>query len=524
MQNKRIRQLLSRWFYAVPITCYTAVLMILSSLIIGGGQKIHILIAAAVIGGYDVIYNSVMAVMRRRLLSTELFTLAAVIGTFALGLWVEGALGMTVFAVCRSIYAEEVAFEKGRLEFRYANAYDDKTRRELNEMEPALSPAEKSIRRASVVFPLAFFAAIVILSIIVPLIWRTAVTVWLRRAFILLAAACPSYIELCAAAETARAVDECALNGVFFKSRGALEKASKITSVVFSRIESVSVSRFEIADVIPHNIGKDELLAMACYACAFAGDEIAQALAVETGIAADPKKVDMYKVLPGLGSAVIMGGVKVAAGNEKLMDMLGIDYEKQNSPGIHIYVCAGKKYAGCIRLAEPVKPADAAAVEAIHGCGIERVALISEENDANAGVVAKKLGIDEAWSDIPRGELPVKMKNLRDMQLEGEVMAYVGSGAAEAEIMKQADIGVMLGGSRVCGEIFIDDGSYMKVPFSIARSCEMMRGIRKNLIAAGILKVVAVVLAISGFSGIWLSALLDAAAAAYILDMPKDKK
>ena len=219
---------------------------------------------------------------------------------------------------------------------------------------------------------------------------------------------------LCAAVESDRAVDECALNGVFFKSRGALEKTSKITSVVFSHIESISVSRFEIVDVIPHSIGKDELLTMACYACAFTDDDVSKTLAVETGIAVDPKKVDMYKVLPGLGSAVIMGGVKVAAGNEKLMDMFGIDYEKQNSPGVHLYVCAGKKFAGCIRLAEPVKPADAAVVEAIHDCGIERVALISEESGVDAGVIAKKLGIDEVWSDIPHEELPVKMKNLRE--------------------------------------------------------------------------------------------------------------
>ena len=524
MPDNKTGPMLSRYFYDIPLTCYAAVIMILSSLIIGGEQKIPILIAAAVICGHDVIYGGVKAIIHRHLLSADLLTIIAIAGTFALGLCVEGALEMAVVAAVHSIGEKEFEFENGRHEFKYDKIYDDGMRRKLNEMEHEPSRIENGVKIGAVVFPAAVIAAAIILSIVVPLVWRIGMKAWLRRAFVLISAAGLPYPELCTSVEFSRVIDDCCVNGIFFKNRKAIEMTSKITSIVLSRTESEAASQYEITEIIPCGISKNELLTMACYACAFSDNDISRSLTSGTGITVDPGKVDMYKNFPQMGSAVIVGGVKIAAGSEKLLDALGIVYDKQKYPGIYIYVCAEKKYAGCVKLSERAEPVDSDAIKAVHECGIDRVVLISEENDVRTDIVGQKLGVDEVWPDIPCGRLPDKMQSLESMQLESEVMAYVGNSMTESAIMNRADIGIVLGSSRMYGDIYIDDGNSIKISYTIRRARTMMRNIRRNLTAASVLKAVAIILAVLGLSGIWLSSLLDLITEAYILREKDNQK
>ena len=120
---------------AVPVTTYVAVIMIIFSLLFESAGRMHMLIAASVIAGYDVIYMSAMAVIKGRLLSTDLFTLAAIIGTFALGKSYEAALSMIVYSVCRNINKNAAEFETAKHEYIYENIFSDEDKKWFDSMD-----------------------------------------------------------------------------------------------------------------------------------------------------------------------------------------------------------------------------------------------------------------------------------------------------------------------------------------------------------------------------------------------------
>lgn len=265
---------------------------------------------------------------------------------------------------------------------------------------------------------------------------------------------------------------------------------------------------------------------LAAYACEFSSEPEAYSLVIESGLVIDTSNIEMYRELPGLGSAVMLGGIEVAAGNEKFMSKLGVNVPSIDEDGIYVHVCAGKKYAGYIKMAEPAKPAGAEAVDALHAAGVDRVILITEEKREQAKNIADKLGIDEVWPGIAPEHLTEKLKNLQAMQLEGELMAYTGTGSGDLEVMKLSDVGISLGSQYkyTGGDVLIPDGSYLKISKAIKRSRQVRNNIRRSIVLAAAFKAISIVLAISGIFGIWFSAVIDAVSAVVIVNLSDKEK
>lgn len=506
--------------FGVPVTSYLCALMLIVAHWFSHEMKIQIYIFAAVFSVLDTVYSAFIAVRGKHWLHPDFFTLLAVIGSFCFGYFFDGALAAVVCSAARGIVMTEMKDMRNTVTYAEdVEGFSEDTQQYLELMDTTPAPIERKVKKAGAWYSLICIFFILVLTVIVPLIWRVPFKEWMLRAFILLVAACPGCLSLCAEEEFYKCINLSAVRGVLYRNHGIVEAAASITSVAFGDRETVSEPGYRIAKIIPNEISNEELLMLAAYACAFSEDERAQSVLSASGIEVDKSKVELCKEIPGIGYAVIMGGIKVAAGSKELMNLLRVDVPSEQQFGDRLFVSAGRRYAGCLVLAKAGLPLDAEAVMNLKSIDLDRIVMISSRDGEEAVAVSKRLGIDEVFFGLSPAEMEEKLVNLRQMQLEYEKMAYVGDGYSDLTLMRRADIGISVGAKRHASsaDIIIQKDESTALADAL-RLCENTRdNVQFNLILAGLFKAIIIVLALGGFGGIWLASLLDAFASVLVI-------
>jgi Cu+-exporting ATPase len=211
---------------------------------------------------------------------------------------------------------------------------------------------------------------------------------------------------------------------------------------------------------------------------------------------------ETFEAITGRGIEAGIKGVKVLAGNRKLMDERGIslsaleaDSDRLAGEGkTPMYVALGTaagadsqgsppagKLAGIVAVADVLKKSSKQAIEGLHRMGIE-VAMITGDNKKTAAAIAKQVGIDRVLSEVLPQDKSAEVKKLQD---EGRKVAMVGDGINDAPALAQADIGIAIGsGTDVAMEsadIVLMRSDLMDVPTAINLSKKTIRNIKQNL-------------------------------------------
>ena len=425
-------------------------------------------------------------------------------------MYYEAIIAAAVFAICRSVINTIVDWTEHR--------FGAKTAEDVL-MESHRSSLEKRINGSVATFSVVALFVIIALTIIVPLVWRVQITVWLRRAFILFSAACPGALAISAGIEYYKCLNAAFINRVRYASRDAVEKCSNVTSVVFGKIELVSSNRYDIDRIEPVNISKSELLLLAAYACSFSHDEVFETIVRESGVDVDLTKVDMYKNFGDNGTAVMLGNVKLLAGNSELISEYVQDFPQDFYDEFTVHVAANGKYAGKISVKYSDDGAYSEAMKKLNEAELDRVVLLTSCPQSEAKVISEKLGINETWADLSFEERQTKLRYIRDMQIDDESVAFVADSAEDAKLIETADVGITVGeaASVIEADAHIVDGNHAHIADVFIMSRVMVTNIRRNLKVACILKAITIFIALLGIAGIWSVAVIDTISMALVL-------
>jgi Cu+-exporting ATPase len=200
-------------------------------------------------------------------------------------------------------------------------------------------------------------------------------------------------------------------------------------------------------------------------------------------------------------------GVRVAAGNARLMEELGIDLAPATEEGERlegfartlVYIALDGRVEGVVGIADAVKPNAARAVGVLKRLGL-RVVMITGDNQATAQRVAAEVGVDEVHASARPED---KLRLVRDYQAQGLSVAMVGDGVNDAPALAQADIGIAMStGTDVAieaGDITLLNGDVSKIAEAVSLSRRTLGAIRQNLLWAFGYNVVAIPVAASGY-------------------------
>ncbi len=240
--------------------------------------------------------------------------------------------------------------------------------------------------------------------------------------------------------------------GVLIKNAEALETLQKADTLVFDKTGTLTQGKPELMTVVA--IGSEtEDRVVRLVASLERGSEHPLAAAIVE--AADANHIplipaDNFRSLTGRGVTGTVGGHVVAAGNESLLEEMGVpllerlhpkaDEMRRNGQTV-VYAAVDGEAVGLLGIADPVKAEAAAAIGDLRGEGL-RVVMLTGDNETTAQAVARQVGI----SDFEAGVLPDhKAEVVKKLQQQGRVVAMAGDGINDAPALAQAQVGIAMG-------------------------------------------------------------------------------
>ena len=350
-----------------------------------------------------------------------------------------------------------------------------------------------------------------------PTNWST----WVIRALTFLVISCPCALVISIPRSFFGGLGGASSCGILVKGSNYLEALAETKYVVFDKTGTLTKGVFEVTEIRPdagwQAGGEDaraKLLEYAAYAESYSNHPISKSLKEAYGQEPDKTKVTDVEEIGGHGVTAVVNGVKVAAGNAKLMKKLGLRYEENTGIGTVVHMAVDGVYAGFILISDVVKEQSAAAIAALKAAGVKKTVMLTGDSRAVAEHVATQLGLDEVKSELlPADKVDVVEALLAEKSAK-ENLAFVGDGINDAPVLSRADIGVAMGalGSDAAieaADIVLMDDNPMKLALAIRISRKCLRIVYENIVFALAVKAVCLILGAVGIANMWAAIFAD---------------
>ena len=337
---------------------------------------------------------------------------------------------------------------------------------------------------------------------------------WVMRALTFLVISCPCALVISIPLSFFAGIGGASNAGVLVKGSNYLETLSQTKYVVFDKTGTMTQGVFEVSGVHHSSMDTEKLLEYAALAECHSSHPISKSLKKAYGKPLDPSRVTDVEEISGNGVTAKVDGVRVAAGNSKLMEKLGVDCMECHSVGTVVHMAVNGKYAGHILISDQIKPHAKEAIAALKKCGVKKTIMLTGDRREAARQVAEELGIDEVHSELLPGDKVAQVEKLLDEKGEKEKLAFVGDGINDAPVLSRADIGIAMGalGSDAAieaADIVLMDDDPLKISKAIRISRKCLRIVYENIYFAIGVKVICLILGALGIANMWAAIFAD---------------
>ena len=310
-----------------------------------------------------------------------------------------------------------------------------------------------------------------------------------------------------------------AKTGVLYKTAAALEGAGRTQMVALDKTGTVTEGQPRVTDVIPLDMEKNELLALAASLEKNSEHPLAKALTAEAeGLALS--EVSDFEALPGHGLRARMNGKELLGGSLKYLESRGLAGESVSAQAnalaeqgkTPLLFALDGKLCGIIAVADSIKQDSARAIRELQNMGI-RTVMLTGDNERTAKAISNQAETDQVIAGVlPEGKADL----IRSLKSLGKV-AMVGDGINDAPALTVADNGIAIGaGTDVAidaADIVVMKSRLTDVTAAIRLSRATIRNIHQNLFWAFFYNAICIPLAM-GLYGIEMKPMYGAAAMA----------
>ena len=337
---------------------------------------------------------------------------------------------------------------------------------------------------------------------------------WVYRALTFLVISCPCALVISIPLSFFAGIGAASKAGVLVKGSNYLETLSQTRIVVFDKTGTLTQGVFEVNGIHHNEMEDEKLLEYAALAESASSHPISKSLQRAYGKEIDRSRVSDIRELSGNGVVARVDGVEVAAGNDKLMEHLGIACIPCHSVGTIIHLAVDGKYAGHIVVSDVVKPQSREAIAALKAAGVRKTVMLTGDVQSVANQVAETLGIDQVYSGLLPADQVEKVEELLRDKPEQAKLAFVGDGINDAPVLRRADIGIAMGamGSDAAieaADVVLMDDDPMQIARAIRISRKCLRIVYQNIVFAIGIKLICLLLGALGIANMWLAIFAD---------------
>lgn len=352
-----------------------------------------------------------------------------------------------------------------------------------------------------------------LLAVVPPLIaggW----TMWIQRALIFLVISCPCALVISVPLSFFGGIGGASKCGILIKGGNYLEVLAKTQTVVFDKTGTLTKGVFNVTAIHPQQCSEAELLEMAAYAENYSDHPISRSLKEAYAKAIDASRVSQVEEISGRGVRAVIDGKQICAGNDKLMEDIGVMWHPCHRVGTTVHVAIDGVYAGHIVISDEIKPDAAKAIYQLKAEGVEKTVMLTGDAKAVGESVAKELGMDEAYTQLLPADKVEKVEQLlKNGQGRGK-LAFVGDGINDAPVLSRADLGIAMGamGSDAAieaADVVLMDDQPSKIATAIRIAKKTLVIVKQNIVFALAIKGLFLIMGAFGVANMWEAVFAD---------------
>ncbi len=351
------------------------------------------------------------------------------------------------------------------------------------------------------------------------------------RAVTVLVVFCPCALVLATPTAITAAIGNVTKHGFLVREGDALERLAGVKLLTFDKTGTLTLGTPKVKEVVSIDdcIDGEKIYSFAASVEQYSEHPLGKAVCNSYKDAGytDIKSATDFDMIPGQGVLGIVDGKKICAGNEKMMSQFGVtvsDILKQKtavylkSGATVIYVTVENRITGFLVLADRIRTEAKDMIGALKELEISPV-LLTGDNQNAAENIAGEVSIDRVYANcLPEN----KMNTIIRFQKANFPVCMVGDGINDAPSLKQADVGIAMGGigsdiAVDAADIALINDDIKELPHLIAISHRMMKIIKLNMTFSMALNFIAIILAITGILNPVVGALVHNAGSVIVI-------
>lgn len=355
----------------------------------------------------------------------------------------------------------------------------------------------------------------VFLAIIPPLVIDGATfSDWIYRALAFLVVSCPCALVVSIPLSFFGGIGGASKKGVLVKGSNYLEALAETEIVVFDKTGTLTKGVFNVQEIHPEGVSKEELLELTAHAESYSNHPISLSLKRAYSKEIDNGRISDVEEISGHGVIATVDGKKVMAGNNKLMKKMDIPYFKGELIGTVVHVAVNNKYIGYIVISDEVKEDSAQAIKELKAANIKQTVMLTGDNKSIGSKVAKELGLDKVYAELLPADKVEKLEELFSQKSKKGKLAFVGDGINDAPVLARADIGIAMGGvgsdaAIEAADVVIMTDEPSKIATAMKVSKKTLKIAHQNIVFAIGLKIIVLILSAFGIATMWTAIFAD---------------
>ena len=406
----------------------------------------------------------------------------------------------------------------GLLKVQVTKAFEESTvSKILDLVENASSKKAKAehfiTRFARYYTPIVVLAAVA-LALLPPLFTQVSWLDAVQRALNFLVVSCPCALVISVPLSFFGGIGGASRAGILVKGGNYLEVLAKTEIVVFDKTGTLTQGVFNVTAIHPDHCDQSQLLELAALAEASSDHPISRSLLEAWGQLPDRSRVTQAEELSGRGVRAVVDGKVICAGNDKLMEEIGVTWHPCHHVGTTVHVAADGVYLGHIVISDQVKPDAGQAIAALKAAGVRKTVMLTGDAKQVGEAVAAQLGLDEVYTQLlPTDKVDRVESLLKEVSPKG-ALAFVGDGINDAPVLSRADVGIAMGalGSDAAieaADIVLMDDKPSKLAQAIAIARRTLSIVRQNIVFALGVKLLVLLLSALGQANLWEAVFAD---------------
>lgn len=408
--------------------------------------------------------------------------------------------------------------QSGLLRVRAGKPYGESTVAKILDLVENASDkkarTESFITRFARIYTPVVVIAAVLLFLLPPLFFGGDWSDWALRALSFLVVSCPCALVISVPLSFFGGIGGASKRGILVKGSNFLEALAKADIVVFDKTGTLTRGVFQVTVIHPDEVSEEELLRLAATVESYSQHPISRSIREYYPGPVDAGALSEVREIAGQGVSVKYHGKTIYAGNEKLMDSIGVTLPDCPHTGTVVHIARDDEYLGHIVIADEPKPSSAQAIAGLKRQGVRKTVMLTGDSQAVAREVAEQLHMDAVYAGLLPAQKVEHVEALLNEKAKGGQLVFVGDGINDAPVLTRADVGVAMGalGSDAAVEaadVVLMDDNPEKLVLAVSIARKTLRIARQNIIFALAVKAAALILVALGLANMWMAVFAD---------------